>query len=118
GGSRHCQGYFEYPSPAEEPEQFLNWLSAFIKNMEIDWVFPTTEISSQLILAESDVLGSARVPFASLETVMLLADKWELVQLAQRIGIPHPISTHYRNAAELLGADRPAAQFPIVLKPC
>src|SRR5690606_10583890 len=47
-----------------------------------------------------------------------LADKWELVQLAQRIGIPHPISTHYRNAAELLGADRSAAQFPIVLKPC
>jgi predicted ATP-grasp superfamily ATP-dependent carboligase len=117
GCSRHSEHYARCPSPAQTPALFLEWLSAHIKAHAIDWVFPTTEITSQLILSEPAALGDARIPFAPLETVMALADKWALVQLARRIGVPHPSSIYYANAAALLGS-ADALTFPVVLKPC
>lgn len=118
GCSRFASHYVQCPSPVEQPQQFLRWLGALIKAHEIDWVFPTTEISSQLILSESHVLGAAKIPFAPLPKVMALADKWELVQLAKQSGVPHPSSIYYRNAAELLADSTTELEYPVVLKPC
>ncbi len=117
GYSRHSHSYTCCPSPAQAPAQFLEWLSAHIKAHAIDWVFPTTEITSQLILSEPSVLGSARLPFAPLDTVMALADKWALVQLAEQVGAPHPASFYYPNAAALLAEPPGRHPFPLVLKP-
>lgn len=118
GCSRHATFYQRHPSPGHEPTRFLEWLAGFIKTQDIDWVFPTTEITSQLILAEPTALAGARMPFAPLPTVMSLADKWELVQLARRIGVPHPSSIYYANGAELLKQPTSLLTFPLVLKPC
>ena len=119
GSSRFSSAYLQYPSPAQRPHEFLQWLSTTEKQHAIDWVFPTTEISSQLILLEPQALQRARLPFAALGQVMALADKWELVQTAARAGVQHPRSAHYENGAALLGdpANLPAA-YPVVLKPC
>lgn len=118
GCSRHSRLYLQSPSPAKQPQHFLQWLRATIQAHSIDWVFPVTEISSQLILLEPDALGDAKLPFAPLAQVMTLADKWELVQLAARVGVPHPKSTHYMHAGELSAADILDMDYPIVLKPC
>ena len=118
GCSRYSSGYTQYPSPAKTPREFLSWLSAFIKAQDIDWVFPITEITSQLILAEPQTLGRAKIPFAPLATVMSLADKWNLVQLASSIGVPHPISTYYPNAEAWLSTDITSQRYPVVIKPC
>lgn len=116
GCSRHSRLYTQCPSPAQTPMSFLEWLTTHIKAHAINWVFPTTEITSQLILSEPSALGEARLPFAPLETVMALADKWALIQLAKQVGVPHPTSTYYSNAAEL-SADPDRHPFPLVLKP-
>ncbi len=118
GCSRYVTFYQQSPSPGCEPVRFLDWLRTFIKTHAIDWVFPTTEITSQLILAEPTTLAGARLPFAPLPTVMSLADKWELVQLARRTGVPHPSSIYYANGAELLAQPASSLTFPLVLKPC
>ncbi len=119
GCSRFSSAYLQCPSPATQPHEFLQWLSTAVERHDIDWVFPTTEISSQLILLEPQALQRARLPFAELAQVMALADKWELVQTAARAGVQHPRSAHYIDAAQLLGdpANVPTA-YPVVLKPC
>jgi len=119
GNSRYSSTYLQCPSPANQPRLFLDWLRKVIQQQQIDWVFPVTEISSQLILLESHNLGSARLPFAPLTQVMALADKWELVQLATRAGVPHPATTYFPNTKALLdGPTISADRYPIVLKPC
>lgn len=119
GCSRYSSRYLQCPSAAEQPQAFLQWLGATVEQYAIDWVFPTTEISSQLILLEPHALRGARLPFAQLSQVMALADKWELVRTAAQAGVAHPRSTHYADAAALLNdpAQLPT-QFPVVLKPC
>lgn len=119
GCSRFSSDYLQCPSPASQPQAFLQWLSTTVAQHAIDWVFPTTEISSQLILLEPQALQGARLPFAELGQVMALADKWELVQTAARAGVQHPRSAHYPDAAALLGdAANIPATYPVVLKPC
>jgi predicted ATP-grasp superfamily ATP-dependent carboligase len=118
GCSRHSERYLRCPSPAREPRQFLQWLSDAATEHAIDWIFPVTEISSQLILLEAPPLGNARLPFAELAQVMSLADKWEIVQLAERTGVPHPRSRRYADAAAFHAAHpTPPSAFPLVLKP-
>lgn len=118
GRSRFASSHHLHPSPGENPTAFLTWLERFITTKNIDWVFPTTEITSQLILSEPKVLGRAKIPFAPLSKVMALADKWSLVQLAQKAKIPHPDSIHYNNGAELLAHIDNITSYPVVLKPC
>lgn len=117
GKSHYSKAYFQAPSPAEEPQHFQRWLKETVERHNIDWVFPTTEISSQLILAAPQFLGAANIPFAPLSTVMHLADKWELVKLARQTGVPHPKSTYYENGVSLEQGAGPELTYPVVLKP-
>ncbi len=118
GCSRYTTFHQRCPSSGQEPRQFLEWLAGFIKTQDIDWVFPTTEVTSQLILAEPAALAGARMPFAPLPTVMALADKWALVQLARRTNVPHPSSIYYASGAEFMAQPPTSLTFPLVLKPC
>jgi predicted ATP-grasp superfamily ATP-dependent carboligase len=117
GYSRYSNAYLQSPSPAEQPREFLGWLGRTIREHRIDWVFPVTEITSQLILLESGVLGSARIPFAPLDQVMALADKWRLVQLASKASVQHPRTVFCPTAAALSPATIADLSYPLVLKP-
>ncbi|MFT3929927.1 MAG: ATP-grasp domain-containing protein [Spongiibacteraceae bacterium] len=117
GSSKYSNDYRQYPPPSSQPKAFCEWLRNLTRTEKIDWVFPTTEISSQLILLNSDCLNSARIPFASLEQVMSLADKWQLIQLAKRLGITHPATRYYTCAHELSADIMTALHYPVVLKP-
>lgn len=116
GHSRYCQGYFQYPSPHHQPFAFEQWLIRFVTSNRIDWIFPVTEISSQSVLLLHSQLGSCRIPFADYQTVLSLANKWNLINLAEKSGVPHPASRYYVNSAAL--APDSITQFPVVLKPC
>src|SRR4029077_3204080 len=116
GSSRYTQEYFQSPSPYTAPGEYLDWLRALAARKKIDWIFPVTEVTSQLLLMHRDMLGDIKLPFASYETVMSLANKWQLLQLADQVDAPRPTS-------QLILPDghppQPAVnRFPIVLKPC
>lgn len=113
--SRHSDEYVQHPSINDTPQEFQEWLINFVKSHQIEWVFPVTEVSSQTILQLQDRLLPCQIPFAKLDTVMKLADKWSLVELAKSIGIPCPATKYFNNAAEVNVND--IAQYPIVVKP-
>jgi predicted ATP-grasp superfamily ATP-dependent carboligase len=116
GTSRYCREYHCHPSPHADYAAFSNWLIEFVGKHSIDFLLPMTEISSRSALALRAQLGTCILPFADLETVLALSDKWRLIELARRVDVPHPVSTLVANAAQLpaLAAER----FPLVIKPC
>jgi len=114
--SRFCSSYASHPSIQQDADNFLNWLKTYVVKNNIDIVFPSTEISSQLLLMNSQVLGDVKIPFASYDTVMSLADKGKLVSLATANGISVPKSTLYQSAQDV-DMDK-IRQYPVVIKPC
>ncbi len=116
GVSRYCHQYHQYPSPVNQLDEFISWLIAFISHHQIHFLLPMTEISSRTVLTIRERLDGCALPFANLDTVLALSDKWRLIQLAGSIGIRCPVTRYFANAAELSGAL--PEQFPIVVKPC
>ncbi|WP_211224464.1 ATP-grasp domain-containing protein [Marinimicrobium agarilyticum] len=80
-----------------------------------DFVVPVTEVTSQLLLNQQDALPGLRLPFATYDTVMALADKGRLMEQAAKLEIPHPKTRWFAHAGEL---DLGTVEYPVVLKPC
>ena len=116
GSSRYSTNYYQSPCPKTNPTAFIDWLSDVTNKQSFDIIFPMTEISSQLLLMHQDRLPkTCKIPFADYKTIMQLADKCQLMQLASTLGITHPQTAYYDNAAQLDAAE--VTQFPTVIKP-
>jgi predicted ATP-grasp superfamily ATP-dependent carboligase len=115
GSSRYCDNYYQCPCAKATPQKFIAWLVKLIKAEGISHLFPMTEITSQLLLLNHEILGDCILPFADLDTVMSLANKAELTKLAQRLGIPFPDTRVYERGNEL--TPHSITNYPTVLKP-
>lgn len=116
GTSRFCDQYVQYPSPQNQPLEFLNWISDFIAQNRIDYLQPVTEVSSQLLVMHGRDLPNCILPFAPLQTIHSLANKWLLTNLASKLEIPHPQTQYFTNADELDVSS--VTDYPVVIKPC
>lgn len=116
GSSKYCQSYLQHPSITECPKDFLHWLKHTLIAHKFDIVFPMTEVSSQLLLMNTELLGSTKLPFASYDKVMSLANKGNLTKLAESIDVPVPQSTFYPNSSEVNLES--INDYPVVIKPC
>lgn len=114
GASRFSQRYFQYPDPSAQPLAFIGWFRDFLARHPFDLVMPTTEVTSQLLLAHKSELGDLNLPFAPYAQVMELADKISLVKLAQKLDLAVPDSHAYESLEEVAEDD---LRFPVVIKP-
>ncbi|HMY39735.1 MAG TPA: ATP-dependent carboxylate-amine ligase, partial [Marinagarivorans sp.] len=101
GASRFSHESLVYPCPQAQPGEFVAWMSGLLSNRSFDWVFPVTEVTSQLLLMYQAQIPNLRLPFAPLETVMALADKGQLTERAQALGVPVPQSQWHANTDSL-----------------
>ncbi len=115
GQSKYSKKYFQSPNAEKSPQSYLAWLEQLTQETHFELVLPVTEITSQLLLIHQAEFPQIKLPFATYETVMKLADKGALIELAAKLTIPHPNSTRYNNAHDLK-IDH--IRFPVVLKPC
>ena len=113
--SRYSSGYWAYPDPAQQPQEFIAWLGALQKKEAFSLVMPVTEITSQLILLHQDKLSHIKIPFPDKESVLQLADKGNLVSLAQKLSVPVPTSHLYAASKDV---NMQAQTYPLVVKPC
>lgn len=114
--SRFSQGYSQYPSPQREPAAFCQWLIHFVTENDISIIYPMTETTSQLVLMQREKLGQCKIPFADYQSVLAIADKWRLVNLAEKLDIPYPETHYFGNSSEFNFSS--IKSFPLVLKPC
>lgn len=112
--SRYSSEYLQSPSSADEPELYLQWLKRTCTETRYSLVMPVTEITSQLLLMHCEQLRDVRLPFASYDTVMSLADKHRLLQQARIAGVPVPDFTLFSSSADL---DPQMITYPCVIKP-
>lgn len=115
GCSSFSRQYVISPNPIDTPEDYLDWIQKLTTDIEFALVLPVTEVTSQLLLMNIARLPNVRLPFTSYENVMQIADKGNLVKLAQQLSMPVP-KTEWLANSDSLNRDR--MSYPCVLKPC
>jgi len=115
GCSRYSTQFFTSPNPITAPQDYISWLEKLSNEIEFALVIPVTEVTSQLLLMNMGKLPKVRLAFSSYENVLQLADKGNLMKLAQSLDIPIPATQWLNSAAELKQAN---INYPFVLKPC
>jgi len=116
GSSKYAQQHFQYPSPAEKPDDFITYLANLVANNDIQIIFPMTELTTSLTLENQNQLPNITLPFANIECINSLADKCSLMHMAEKLDIPIP-PTHFVENNKHLGFDLDTLDYPIVLKP-
>jgi predicted ATP-grasp superfamily ATP-dependent carboligase len=116
GSSRFSIQHFSYPSPRLNPEQFIETISDIVKRQGIDILMPMTELTTQLLLLHQDSFPGIKIPFPALSIVDSLADKYQLMQMAESLDVPVP-QTWYVSNPENLPCKLEDLPYPLVLKP-
>lgn len=116
GSSKFCTRYFSYPSPRLYSEQFIETLSDIVKRQDIDILMPMTELTTQLLLMHQGAFPGVKIPFPALSIVDSLADKYQLMQIAESLDISVP-QTWYVSNPENLPCKLEDLPYPLVLKP-
>ncbi len=115
GSSRFCAGTRVYPSPSEQPEEFLNWLRTELQGGRYRVLFPMTDVTLQLIAERRDELASlVRLPIPSAEQVRKSRDKACMLEAARNLGMDCPRT--YPAGESSLEEIQNRAPYPLVLK--
>lgn len=116
--SKYCQEQFIYPDPAEAGPEFIKTLQQKIVERAVDVVLPVSEITTCLVTENKKSFEKyCHIPFPDLEAVERAANKYEVIQAAQQLGIavPRTYFIHDPDQVDLLSDDW---TFPVVIKPC
>lgn len=114
--SKFTTQHFVYPSPREEPEQFIAFLINLIMEKCIDIVLPMTELTTTLLLLHRDAFPNTVIPFPDLQTVESLDNKCSLMRAAESHNIAIP-QTWYEDNPDKLNVNLDELAYPVVLKP-
>lgn len=115
--SKYCADTVLHPSPARDPEGFLQSILDAATQLRIDVLLPMTDVTTQLLTENAHRLPPAtQLPFAPAATIARASDKAELVRLARLVdvAIPETLEINSAYGVEQVAAE---ARYPIVIKP-
>ena len=117
GASRYCRHRFVYPSPYQEPDQFVTALVAAAQEHQADALFPVSDIAMHILGREKPRFGSQlHIPTPSAEVFEAISDKYRLMRQAVEAGVPIP-ETIFVPDGRLDGLSEKITEFPVVVKP-
>lgn len=116
GSSKFSHRYLTSPSPADDSKQFIQYLITVVKKYNIGVIFPMTELTTALLLANKEHFEGIILPFSDIDIVNQLADKCSLMHLAEQLNIPYP-PTIFESGTNNSEIDFDNMDFPLVLKP-
>ena len=115
--SRYCHTRFKYPSPRKKPEAFVAALVAYLEQNPHECLLPMEQDTLDIVLHHREELEAVtRLPFVDNATYRVFRDKAKTVQLAEKIGIPHPRTVFPQDVTNLAEEVR-YLKFPVVIKP-
>ncbi len=83
------------PNPHLQPEKYKDWVSATVRSSCPDMLLPVTDLSLGLCLSrEKELRKMCGLPFPSESECENAANKWNLLQLAQSLGLKIPQSVY------------------------
>ncbi|MHC4445011.1 MAG: carboxylate--amine ligase [Planctomycetota bacterium] len=104
--SKYCKGHFQYPSPATEPEKFVDFMAEKVKELAPADTEPYVLIpvhKETFILAEhrKRFEPDIKLPVTTIENIRLTDDKGRLANLAQKQNIRIPRTWQFDNIDDL-----------------
>jgi len=97
GASKFCAKRVCYPSPTEEPEQFLSFLREELRRGPYKVLLPMTDITMQSVTSAQDsFMPLAHVPFPGQSQVTQVQDK---DRKSTRLNSSHPSRTRMPSSA-------------------
>jgi predicted ATP-grasp superfamily ATP-dependent carboligase len=117
GASRYCVARWQYPSPLQQPMQFISSLVEVVRRFDVTAIIPPTDASIQAMAAQRDQFRSsltAMIP--SLESYEMVSDKYRLMKLAHELGLPIP-NTVFVPDGNIAAVRDQVKAYPVVVKP-
>ena len=117
GSSRYCARQVRYPSPLDRGEDFQAFLRDELQGWRSGVLIPMTDITTLLIAQARETLNPlVMLPIPSEEQITLARDKGRVLLLAQKLGIPCPLTfiPSERHALEEVAGK---LRYPAVVKP-
>jgi len=117
GASRYCVAKWQYPSPLQQPSQFISSLVEAVRQFDIAAIIPPTDSSMQAVAVQRDQFRpSVTSMIPSLESYDMVSDKYSLMKLAQELGIPVPATVFVPDGNIAAVLDQ-VKNYPVVVKP-
>ena len=114
--SKYSNERVMYPAPKTSPDGFFNTILELAKHHHYDFVLPTDDISSEVLLARKDALEQyTHLPIVAYETFMKARDKSQTLKIAMQNNIPCP-GTFFPDE-ENIGDIARRAPYPLLVKP-
>lgn len=117
GASRFALGEAEVPEALSQPERFAEAVAALTRQWGIDVLLPISEESLLAILPVIDQMPGVRVPFSTIESFRMAADKQHVTAVAATLGISVPEQVVVPSADAARSIDVGDLPFPLVIKP-
>ncbi len=114
--SRYAATSVRYADPAADPDRFVSEIIDIVNRLGIDTVVPATDLTTMLLLSQSNLPQNIRLAAPRVESYEALTDKARLIALAGEIGIAAPETRIARTADAIVDAAHDLG-FPVVLKP-
>lgn len=116
GASRFAHESARYSDPATSPDAFLSDISDLVERMAVDTIIPVTDLTTMLLASQPNWSRFTVLASPSRGSYEALTDKARLVELAQSLAIPVPMTriAHTRDAIREAAHE---VHFPLVLKP-
>ena len=115
--SKYCNRAVVYPSPLNNPSEFLTFLSKELSTHNYQMLLPMEEETMVLISQHhADFSRCTYVPIVSYDKLQMARRKDKILGLAEKLGIPTPRTWHVENLSQL---DRlkMSLPYPVVIKP-
>ena len=112
--SRYCRGAVTYPDPVAAPDDFVDGLARLTRDHGVDVLIPVADITTFLVTGNRDRFPCA-VPCADAAVIARAANKVDIVDTAERIGVPVPMSVVVHEPAHVPPCDH--LGYPLVIKP-
>ena len=115
--SRYCHTTDIYPSPRNNPRQFVHYLLRYLQKNRHEYLIPMEQDTLDLVMEHrSQFEQVTQLPFADFAAYSQFRDKSKTMQLAQKEGLPHPRTVQPTSLENLLDEVKDL-RFPMVIKP-
>ncbi|MDJ0806103.1 MAG: ATP-grasp domain-containing protein [Gammaproteobacteria bacterium] len=116
GSSRFSIKYITHHSAQLKPGEFIGDIIEICNDYSIDFIFPMTELTTNLLLRHHSDFPGITLPFPELDIVEMVSDKCSLCRIANSLQIPIP-QTQYVDHTTSFADIHNLSIFPVVMKP-
>lgn len=117
GASRYCVETWRYPSPKDEPAQFISKIKEAISHFGLSGIVAVSDATTQLLAESREEFPLTIRPFIpSFKSYSVVSDKFALMQIAQQLDVPIPETIFVLDGNVEAVADNVKA-YPLVVKP-